>query len=340
MNYETYQTLFSEKALKNGYSFENIQKCLNYSKPLLDNGLPVIYDIYNLSGLVGYNYTYLRRSIISTKFFYREFQIKKKNGGIRIISEPLPSLKEIQYWILNEILYKCKVSRYSKAYIPKKNIREHLRYHTKEKQVLTIDFDSFFTSIKKPIIFDLFISLGYSKAISEILSSLCTLEDSLPQGAPTSPYLSNLILRNFDESIAEFCFSQNIKFSRYADDLAFSGEKIDKDQLTEFIKKEIQPLGLKINKSKTSLMKNNTKQIISGIVVNEKMQVPKESRNEIRNIMFYIKKFGIESHMAKIKENRNNYVKHLLGKINYILIINNNDKEFIEYKEFLKSLCD
>ena len=338
MNYETYKRYFTEKALENGYSYENIQKCLDYSRPLIEKGLPPIYDVYNLSGLVGYNSMYISRALRSTKFFYRKFEIKKKNGGTRVICEPLPSLKEIQYWILNEILYKCKVSKYSKAYIPKKNIREHLRYHTKEKQVLTLDFENFFTSIKKRIVFDFFFNLGYSTTISEILSSICTLDGSLPQGAPTSPYLSNLILKTFDENIAKFCFDQKIKFSRYADDLAFSGESIDIHKILDVITKEIQSLGLHINKTKTLLMKSNVKQIISGIVVNEKMQVPKNKRNELRNIMFYIKKFGIENHLKTINETRGNYLLHILGKINYILAINPNDTEFAEYKTYLGQL--
>lgn len=124
-NQQLYAKKFTEKAVGNGFSSDYIEKCLSYASPLLENNLPVVYSINHLSGLVGYNVSYLKRAIKFPKYFYREFEIEKSNGKKRKLHEPLPSLKEIQLWILDEILYKLKVSRYAKAYVPKRSIKEH-----------------------------------------------------------------------------------------------------------------------------------------------------------------------------------------------------------------------
>jgi RNA-directed DNA polymerase len=158
--FTTYKKKFYELAKSNGYSSEFIQKCLDYSELLFKNNVPIIFSIKHLSELVGYNQSYLTRSIISTSYFYRNFKIKKKNGKLRSISEPLPSLKEIQYFILTNILYTQKVSKYCKSYIPKKSIKEYLKFHVNEKEVLTLDLENFFPSIKYELVYDYFENLG------------------------------------------------------------------------------------------------------------------------------------------------------------------------------------
>lgn len=337
INFEVYKKKFSEKATENGYSAENITRCLDYAQPLITKGLPVIYNTSHLSALVGYNTSYIKKAAKYPKSYYRQFSIIKKDGTPRIVSEPLPSLKEIQIWILNEILYQNKVSRYAKAYIHKRGIKDHVKYHTKSSKVLTMDIKKFFDSIEFELVEKLFIKMGYSSNISNLLTKLCYLDKSLPQGAPTSPYITNILLLEFDERVSEYCRERKIKYTRYSDDLAFSGS-IKKIALIKFIKQELSRLKLKINNSKTRLMRQNQQQIISGLIVNEKIQVPKAERNKIRNQMFYIKKFGLESHMEKTLQTKQNYIKHLIGKINYILSMNAEDKEFIDYKKYLYSI--
>lgn len=222
--YSKYEKEFTKKAYAHGFSKENIDKCLNYAKPLILRGLPVIYNISHFASLVGYNRIYISRATKSTRYFYRHFTIKKKNGDDRSLSEPLPSLKEIQTWILEEVLYKIKSSKYSKAYTPNRSIKGHARYHTRQPKVLTLDIKNFFGSIKPPLVCTFFEEIGYSKSISSQLTSLCFLNKSLPQGAPTSPYLTNLLLIDFDVAIGEHCETNNIRYTRYADDMAFSGE--------------------------------------------------------------------------------------------------------------------
>ncbi|MFK7049058.1 reverse transcriptase family protein [Flavobacterium davisii] len=348
MDLELYKRHFREKALNSGFSEETIIKCLKYSEVLASKNLPVIYNSYHLAGLVGYKHSYLSRAIISTDFFYRKFKIQKKNGKYREISEPLPGLKEIQYFILKEILYKQKVSKYCKSYIPKKKFREYLKYHSNEKQVLTLDIKDFFPSIKYEFIYTYFMNLGYARDVSYFLATLCSYVPKapkgektdlskrfLPQGAPTSPYLSNLILSNFDDLVAKYCNENKLKYTRYADDMTFSGDIIQKDELISFVQSELNKIGLKLNIDKINFMKQNVPQIVSGVIINKKVQLTKEDRNKIRNVMYYISKFGLEDHLNRTNEKRDYFVFHLLGKIQYGLSLNPNDHELKRYKEIL-----
>jgi RNA-directed DNA polymerase len=339
MTYSRYELLFRQKATNAGYSEDKIQKCLAYAKPLLERDLPIIYNTTNLCALIGYNKEYIKGVAADPKFFYRSFKIKKKNGKLRLITEPLPSLKEIQLWILENILYHIKVSRYAKAYVKKKTIHENVKYHTQKEKVLSLDLKDFFSSIKREEVEKIFKSLGYSSNVSNLLSKLCCLHEVLPQGAPTSPCLSNIVMRHFDSKVSVYCNGINVKFTRYADDLTFSGS-FDEIQITNFIREQLKELDLTLNEEKISIMNNNQRQIVTGIIVNEKLQIAKTDRKKLRLEMYYIEKYGLDSHLVKTKNTKINYLKHIAGKINYALFINPHDDELRRYSTFLKTYRD
>ena len=337
MNFEQYKKEFTREAIESGFSDRNIKDCIKYAENLFANNVPVIYNTSHFSGLVGYRKSYLKRAVQYTSYFYRKFQVLKKNGKKREISEPLPSLKEIQIWILKNILYKIEVSKYAKAYIPKTSIKQNLIFHKGQPKVFTVDIENFFPSIIQSEVEKLFLSFGYSKILSDLMSKLCCLHGSLPQGAPTSPYLSNVYLKPADVVISKYCREKSIRYTRYADDMTFSGD-FDEEKLLSVVKFELNKLNLKINDQKTKLMLPNTRQIVTGVVVNDKLQVIFQKRNKIRQALYYIKKFGLENHMSRLKIKKANYVPHLLGQIAFILEINPSDQEFIEYKAYLISL--
>ena len=337
MNFEQYKSAFAKKASDSGYSEENIQKCLQYAEPLIKANLPVIYNTSHLSSLVGYKKEYIKQAVVYTPYFYRDFSIYKKNGKKREISEPLPSLKDIQIWILQNILINVKISPFAKAYRKKVTLIENVRFLKNQDKILTADLEGFFPSVKIESIETIFKNLGYSKLISNLLSKLCTKDDSLPQGAPTSPTLSNIFFKSIDDEIVTYCMENNIRYTRYADDLSFSGNFDDK-RLLEVVQNSIAKKNLQLNDSKTKIMTPNMQQSVTGIVVNEKPQVPFKKRNKIRQEIFYIKKFGLSNHKAHLKITQKNYLPHLLGKINFILQINPKDTEFIDYKKYLLEL--
>lgn len=337
MNFEQYKKEFGQKASKSGYTDENITRCLEYAKPLIEKDLPVVYNTSHLSVLVGYRKEYIKRAVVYTPYFYRDFQIKKRNGKMRSISEPLPSLKEIQDWILVNILEQVKVSPFAKAYRKNVSIIENVRFHKNQPKVVTLDLKNFFPSITAENIENIFLTLGYSKLISNLFSKLCTRDGHLPQGAPTSPYLSNIFFKKADDIIIKYCLNNDIKYTRYADDLSFSGE-FNEHELIDLVDTTVSSFGLSLHPDKIKVMKQNERQSVTGIVVNEKPQVVFHKRNKLRQDMYYIMKFGLQNHMDRRKIRNKNYIEHLLGKVNFILQLNSLDKEFQDYKTHLIGL--
>jgi RNA-directed DNA polymerase len=334
MNFLQYSEAFKKKAIDATFSEEEVQQCLDYARPIVERNLPVIYNTTHLAALVGYRKVYLKKAAIYTSYFYRKFVISKRNGKPRTISEPLPSLKEIQSWILRNILENVQVSKFAKAYLQNRNIRDNAKHHIGKSVILKVDIQDFFGSISQEAVEQIFLNLNYSSNISNLLSKLCTLEKSLPQGAPTSPYLSNLYLSQFDEVVGNYAVKAKLRYTRYADDITFSGD-FDPDEVLIFLEKELMELKLQLNKRKTMIMRHHKRQFVTGIIVNKKMQVPREERQNLRLEMHFIEKFGLKSHLERIGNKKDNYLEHLIGRINFFTTINPEDKEFIKYKQFI-----
>lgn len=200
-----------------------------------------------------------------------------------------------------------------------------------------MDIKNFFPSISVKDITEIFENMGYFHDLSCFLAHLCCYNNVLPQGAPTSPYLSNLRMITLDDKISEYTYEKSIRYTRYADDLTFSGD-FNPHFLISDISKFVYNEGFCINPQKTRIARSNTRQEVTGIIVNSHMQLSKEKRKLIRQQVYYIRKFGLESHLERIGENRANYLNHLLGQINFALFVNPKDKEMKEYFNVVKSI--
>ena len=148
-------------------------------------------------------------------------------------------------------------------------------------------------------------------------------------------------MKEFDEYIGQYCDENNISYTRYSDDLTFSGD-FNPSTIIKLVRKSLLKLGLELNDDKTCIIRKGNRQTVTSIVVNKKLQVSSNYRKDIRKQIYYIKKYGIESHLKFIKDNSSpyKYLNTLYGKINYVIQINNNDKEFIEYKNYIKILLN
>lgn len=337
MEWEKYEEKIRQKCKDDCRTEAFTKKYIQYAKTLFDKGLPVISSPSHFSMLVGMNHDYVCSMARAPAKFYRDFEIKKSNGKRRIISEPLPDLKFVQHWILQNILEKCPVSIYAKAFIKGKTLKSNAKFHRSQKVVVTMDVKDFFPSISFYGVFSIYLDMGYSKSVSRFLSNLCCYHESLPQGAPTSPYLSNLYMRKFDSEVTEYISAKHIRYTRYADDLTFSGD-INPHYLIHDISCLLYKYGLKINAQKTRVAYQSARQEVTGIVVNSHLQIPKNKRKEIRQQVYYIKKFGLDSHLNHIQEVRSNYLNHLLGQINYALFINPKDEEMKTYYSYIKEI--
>ena len=169
-----------------------------------------------------------------------------------------------------------------------------------------------------------------------LLTYLCTYDEHLTQGSPTSAYISNLVMKDFDEVIGTWCDNENISYTRYSDDMTFSGNFKPSEVIIK-VRKMLYKLGLQLNNDKIHIVKNSASQCVTGLVVNEKVQVDSKYRKKIRQEMYYIEKYGIKYHLNKInKSNPKKYLNSLYGRILYVLQINDSI-EFQAYKNKIKS---
>ena len=337
MNWRTLRKTIVTECSVQGKSDEYTKAYIEYCRKLFKQDLPIISSPAHLSMLVGMDHDYICRMAYSAKHFYRHFTILKANGKERPIDEPLPDLKHVQHWILENILEKIPVSPYAKAFVKKRSVKENARFHRGQDVVVTMDIKDFFPSIRIQHIADIFLNLGYYPDVSAFLAYLCCYEYILPQGAPTSPYLSNLRLKNFDARVATYARERGIRYTRYADDLTFSGS-FNPHHLINTISGWLFEDGVCVNSAKTRVARQNARQEVTGIVVNSHMQIAKADRKKIRQEIYFIKKYGLNSHLSRIDETRQNYLSHLLGKINYARYINPHDSQMQEYFLFVREL--
>lgn len=337
MNWDVIEKNIKKECKSHRKSSEYTQKYLAYAKNLFDNNLPIISSPEHFSLLVGLEHQYVCNMAHASDRFYRHFSIPKSNGKMRDIDEPLPDLKFVQTWILHNILEKCQISDYAKAYFKGRTLKHNARFHRAQKIVVTMDIKDFFPSISVKDVTNIFENMGYFHNLSCFLAYLCCLNDVLPQGAPTSPYLSNLRMIGLDDKISKYTSSRNIRYTRYADDLTFSGD-FNPHHIINDISRIIFGEGFSINSEKTRVARSSARQEVTGIIVNSHMQLSKEKRKNIRQQVYYIKKFGLDSHLERIEENRSNYLNHLLGQINFALFVNPKDKEMKEYFNIIKSV--
>lgn len=269
---------------------------------------------------------------------YKVYKIKKHNGKYRTIYEPKELLKYIQTQILINILNNRSISKYAKAYHKGISLKDNALPHINKEIILKLDIKDFFDNISFIDIYNSCFPIVYfPKSVGMLLTRLCTYDEHLTQGSPTSAYISNLVMKNFDEELGSWCEENNISYTRYSDDMTFSGNFIPKDVIIK-VRKMLSQLGLELNTQKIHVIHKNSCQSVTGLTVNEKVQTSNKYRREIRKEIYYINKYGIVSHLERIKStiNKDKYLRSLYGKINYVLQINENDLEFKKYRELIK----
>ena len=271
---------------------------------------------------------------------YRIFKIKKRNGKYRTIYEPNELLKNIQKQILENILNNKEISKYATAYHRGISLKDNAIPHINKKMILKLDIKEFFENITFLDVYNSCFSIEYfPKSVGMLLTYLCTYDAHLTQGSPTSAYISNLVMKDFDIELGAWCESNNISYTRYSDDLTFSGN-FKPNKVIKKVRIMLDKLGLKLNNKKIHVIYNNQSQNVTGIVVNEKAQVSINYRKKIRQEIYYINKYGLISHMQKknINMDPKEYLNILYGKILYVLQINANDLEFQKYKDYIEMI--
>jgi retron-type reverse transcriptase len=281
---------------------------------------------------------------VKQKVKYHTFPITKKSGKIRWIDAPSSELKTIQRYILYEILYRFDAHPMAMGFIKGKSVKDGASMHVGNRYVISLDIENFFPSVKKPVIIKLFHYIAHeynrmkqlhltSKGIGELRDTLvqaCVYKGRLPQGACTSPALANLAMKPMDEELLQFADANSMQYTRYADDLTFSGvEHVDFsviDDITDIVNK----YHLKINKEKTYVRTNKRRMMVTGVVINKKPNCPKYLRRKLRAKLHNLASQQIsldDSSLAKLR-----------GQIEWVRSLNNvhGDKLLEQYMQIVR----
>ncbi|HHA1670216.1 MULTISPECIES: retron St85 family RNA-directed DNA polymerase [Enterobacter] len=247
-----------------------------YTQQLLS--LPILENLDDLSQSLRLPKEVISKFSVNNDRYYHRIEMKKKTGGIRHIESPLKELKAIQRWVLRYILDKLSPSVYAKGFVRNKSILDNAKPHEGNQYVLNLDLQDFFTNIQASHIYTLFKNIGYNNNIAFILTSFCTKGGYLPQGAPTSPALSNLVCLRLDHRISTYCKKRALTYTRYADDLCISGNKILILQKASYLIKDIIcDEGFTINVKKEKFLGPKVRREVTGLTVTPKITISKKN---------------------------------------------------------------
>ncbi|WP_444658412.1 reverse transcriptase family protein [Caproiciproducens sp. R2] len=284
-------------------------------------------------------------------------ELPKGESGTRLLCVPNRALRRVQKGILG--LLPAAGPRCATAYLPGKSVLDNARPHLGQPLVVKLDIHAFFDSISFAQVFravdralevspcvgchylnaddrSFLENRNYNGVLSFYFARFCTLGGSLPQGAPTSPLLSNLVFGPIDGQISAYCGRRGIAYTRYSDDMTFSGS-FNPLALIDFVRRVLAENGFTLNDRKTRILNRGQRRKITGVVANQKLQAPREYRREIRRELYYIRKYGWESHLAheNIAQGPEEYRRSLLGRVGFVLQLCPADGEFLRYRQWL-----
>lgn len=277
--------------------------------------------------------------------FYRKLCIPKKGkhnrGKYRIVYEVEPEINNLQKNIATAIASRRQFPEYVQGFVSKRSIATNAALHLAKKYVLNVDIKDFFDSITQEKVAEVFKELGCTDSIALVFAKLCTLHGHLIQGASTSPVLANLVCVALDQELAELGKKYDCSYSRYADDITFSGDQLPRKKEVE---KCLKQQGFQLNPHKWKRQLRGQSQCVTGLTVFDGMRprIPKNVKRKLRQILHYASKYGLERHLHKMdKIDCDSYVHEILridGLIAFMYSVEpERAKEFdLQWQEILK----
>ncbi len=297
------------------------------------HGVPAILTLMHLAKRMEVSHKFLR-SVVGSKegAHYRDFHISKRNGGGRRIAVPSPELMAVQRWIVREILRDRPVHPASFAYARGSSIYACARRHAGAGWLLKLDIHDFFESVTEKSVYRVFREIGYARLVAFELARLCTrpwvspprgkraersvpnasrrgidyyrrdLTGYLPQGAPTSPMLSNLVFRALDERLTQLATRHGLIYTRYSDDLTFSGptSSFSRARGTAIISEVRELLAarrFRLHERKITIVPPGGRKVVLGLLVDRAApRLSRELRGRLEAHVRGIEKFGIAPH--------------------------------------------
>jgi len=218
---------------------------------------------------------------------YSAMTIPKRNGGHRVLHVPSDNLMQIQRLILSRLLERLPCHAAAMGFRKGVSIVDNASRHVGASILLKMDIEDFFPRTEAKRIRRLFLRIGWNAAAADLLTSLCAFRGGLPQGAPTSPCLSNLVNYRMDCRLAGSAEEYGATYTRYADDLTFSFKNACQENVFHLLyltRRILRENGYRMNDSKTRIVRRNRRQMVTGLVVNERVALPRETRRLLRAV--------------------------------------------------------
>ena len=314
---------------------------------LTGQGLPVVHTPEELAAAIGIELKALRWLTFhrgtTTVVHYHRYAVPKKTGGQRHISAPKPALDRAQHWVLANILARALPTEHAHGFVPGRSTVTNAAPHVGRPVVLNVDLADFFPTVGFHRVKGLFRRLGYSGSVATLLALLATepprvpaaldgklyhvavADRMLPQGACTSPAITNLICRRLDRRLAGIAAGFGMTYTRYADDLTFSGP--DAGQLGKLlgaVRTVVRKEGFRENPAKTRIMRRGRAQVVTGATVNDKLGLSRRERRRLRAILHNAAVKGLES---QNRDAHPRFLDHLQGRVAYLLMFHPDQAE-------------
>ncbi len=270
---------------------------------------------------VWYHYRTLQQMAADTGRWYYTRHIPKANGGLRKLSVPSWPIVRQQEFIMEKILKGLPVSDHAFAYRKGVSIADCAKPHTNRDVLIHLDIRDFFGSVSEDLVFGMFFrETGYAKSLCRFLAQLCCHRGCLPQGAATSPMLSNIVFRPCDDALCRIAEKYHMNYTRYSDDLFFSGDgDLPVKEILKEIRQALGAWGFRLNEEKTKVRRRQHRQTVLGMTVNEHLQVSRSYRRKLEQELYYLEKFGKNARGAAAYGDYLKYMQQLQGKLAYVL---------------------
>jgi retron-type reverse transcriptase len=270
---------------------------------------------------------------------YVTFEVPKRSGGKRLLASPMPRLAKAQEWVLHEVLEKLATEEPAHGFIKGRSTVTCALPHVGRDLVVNLDLSDFFPTITFSRVRGVFQRIGYSPAVATIFALLCTEPPralvefegkrwhaavgprALPQGACTSPALSNQVARKLDRRLAGMAKKHGYTYTRYADDLTFSGDgktPAELGMLLARVRHVVDEEGFAINAKKGRVQRQSGRQTVTGVVVNDRPSVPREEVRTLRAILHHAAKTGLA---AQNREQIPHFEAHVRGRLAYLHMV-------------------
>lgn len=279
---------------------------------------------------------------------YHRAWLPKRSGGFRLIEVPKTRIKTVQRRVLHRILDAIPAHACAEGFVRGRSALSHARRHAGHAVVLRLDLEDFFTSIPHARVFHVFRAAGYPEPIARVLAGVCTtalppsefarcprpvnaaelaryqrlrqsaLSQHLPQGAPTSPALANLCALGLDRRLTGAAAAVGAEYSRYADDLTFSGDTAFARRVQSFSTLAAAIAldeDFEVNFRKTRIMHRASRQRVCGLVVNERPNVPRGEYDRLKAVLTNCRRHGPRS---QNRDEHSDFRAHLQGRVAWV----------------------